>query len=62
MDRENVPLQSAIDQAIVMFDHGEIAQALVLLESNKIPDDVVKRVLYHPDLRRQYINDFLTGF
>ena len=62
MNRENLSRQSVIDQAIVMFEQGEIPKAMRLLESNAIPGEVVDRVLYHPDLRRHYINDYLTGF
>jgi len=62
MNRENSKKQSAIDQGIVMFDRGEIEEALAFLASNDIPADVVQRVLYNPDRRRQYINDYLTGF
>jgi len=62
MNRENSKKQSAIDQGIVMFDRGEIENALAFLESNDIPGDVIQRVLYNPDRRRQYINDYLSGF
>ena len=62
MERINEAKQSDIDQSIVMFDHGEISEALALLTSNGIPDSVIQRVLYHPEARRQYINDYLTGF
>ena len=62
MNRENSKKQSAIDQGIVMFDRGEIEEALAFLESNNIPGDVIQRVLYNPDRRRQYINDYLTGY
>ena len=62
MNRENSKKQSAIDQGIVMFDRGEIEAALAFLESNNIPGDVIQRVLYNPDRRRQYINDYLSGF
>jgi hypothetical protein len=62
MDRKNSATQAAIDEGIVMFDRGRIPEALAFLAANSVPGDVVRRVLYYPERRRQYINDFLTGY
>ena len=37
-------------------------KTLALLKSNGIPDAVISGCCYHPEARRRYINDYLTGF
>jgi hypothetical protein len=61
MARQDTTLQAVVDDSIVQYEAGRIAEAQARLRQYQLPEDLIHRVLYRPDHRRSYINDFLTG-
>lgn len=62
MERENNILDSIVDQAILLYEQGEVAAAYRLMNENQISVMTAHRVFKYPEKRRQYINDYLNGF
>lgn len=58
--REDNTKREVVDKAILLFDAGEKQEAIRILEEAKVSDATIDRVLFHPDLRRRYINRLMA--
>ena len=55
-------LSDAVDEAIFMYETGDIEDAMRLLSALGFRAADVHRILKNPAQRRQYINDMVSGY
>lgn len=55
-------LSDAVDEAIIMYEAGDVELAMRLLSELGFKAQDVHRILKNPDKRRKYINDMVTGY
>ena len=55
-------LSDAVDEAIIMYESGDMITAMKLLSELGFKAQDVHRILKNPDKRRKYINDMVSGY
>lgn len=60
--RKYTDVASKVDDAILIYERGEIAEAMKMLSELGFSAIDVHRILLQPTQRRQYINNMITGY
>jgi hypothetical protein len=55
-------VSNAVDEAILMYEHGEVSVAVLLLTKLGFGPFEINRIFKDPEQRRKYINDVVSGF
>ena len=55
-------LAAKVDEAIMIYESGDIAEAMKALSYLGFKACDVHRILLEPSHRRQYINDMVSGY
>ena len=55
-------VSSAVDEAIIMYEIGEVSTAVLLLSKLGFGPFEINRIFKDPEQRRKYINDVISGY
>ena len=55
-------LAAQVDEALMIYEAGNISEAMKILSSLGFKASDVHRILLEPSHRRQYINDMIVGY
>lgn len=61
-ERVATEISSSVDSAIVIYESGDHETALLMLRNIGFRASDIHRLINHPDQRRQYINNIISGF
>lgn len=59
---DNITSQALVDMAIRYYEEGNHRDAYQMLDDLGFNKEDQRRLLCHPESRKSYINDFVTGF
>lgn len=60
--RQYSKIAARVDEAILIYESGEISEAMKMLSELGFSAIDVHRILLQPTQRRQYINNMITGY